>query len=152
MYPHVANCACAKVPTAAPFEWRVNRIVGPMRSRAEPEVPIQCVGNGWGFLGAINALRPPTCWPIGPHVKFFYLSDRSGAYDFHRATAAFHCMSLLSHLGHYPCLLGFLLHAANFVDRMSERFFAIDVKAALHGGNCSARVGMIRRADDDSVQ
>src|SRR6516165_7679156 len=65
---HITERAAAEVRPASPREWQIDLIVGTFRSRAEPLVPIQAVGNGLRVLGALQPLRPEG--PAGPIDHF----------------------------------------------------------------------------------
>jgi hypothetical protein len=61
-------------------------------------------------------------------------------------------VALIADLGDDFFLERFFPHGADLGDGVGQRFFAIDVFAALHGGHGGDEVSVVRRSDEDGVK
>src|SRR6266480_7250269 len=71
----VAERAGSEIPPAAPLEWRVGRIVGPLGYGTEPQIPVQGRGRMVLLEGTIDRLRPDG--PVGPELDLPHRSDET---------------------------------------------------------------------------
>src|SRR5262245_55311427 len=73
-------------------------------------------------------------------MDFANRSDDSGSHQFHSSSNWFASMSLIAHLRLYFVVNSALRHQTGFVERMCQRFLAINVLAQRHGPQ--SRYGM----------
>src|SRR6266487_3432078 len=117
MARHVAECAGAKIPKAAPLERDVSRVVRPPWRDAEPEVPIERRWRGRHLVWASDALRPPVGRPVGPDMNRAYLAKHARLYQFNQPARVRVAMALIAHLGGDFVLERRLRHQARFIHR-----------------------------------
>src|SRR5258708_2654196 len=99
MTSHIAQCAGAKLPPAAPVErHEVIDIVG-FYGSPEPQIPIEFLGNRWFAVGPGNSLRPYRA--VGPAIHFFYITNQPGFKPFPHRAHAVTGRTLITHLCHY---------------------------------------------------
>ena len=54
MTAHISQRARAEIDPAAPFERQIIGMIGALRGRTEPEVPIQCFRHGRRLFGTFH--------------------------------------------------------------------------------------------------
>src|SRR5207253_5860431 len=70
---HVAESATTEIVPPTPDKGQISVVERTFRGRAEPEVPIQTVRYGFGFLGAFETLRPKRT--VRPVCDFAHRTD-----------------------------------------------------------------------------
>ena len=108
-------------------------MVGPVRGRAEPDVPVERRGHGRDLAGRVDALGPDG--PVGPAVDLGDVADGAAPDPLADEAGALAGVALVAHLGHDVGLLGRLGQEAGLLDRMGQRFLDVDVLAQLDGGH-----------------
>ena len=147
---HVAQRARAEVPPSPPTEGAVALAVGPEGSGAEPEVPVESLGDRFR-LGALRyALGPGG--PVRPGVDLAHLSDYSGADPLHGAADGLSGVGLVAHLRGHAVLLGGLGHESGFADGVGQRLLAVDVFPQPHGHHRGVAMGVIGGGDGHRVE
>lgn len=99
---------------------------------------------------AIHALRPDGT--IRPDVNFAHRTDEAGLHDFHRAAQTILGTALVAHLRDDAVFLGQLAQEARFIDRLRQRFLAVNILAQLDGRRGHQRVHVIRGRNDDRIE
>ena len=147
---HVAERAGAEILPAAPIERVIDALlVGSVRCRAEPHVPIEVCGDRVFTGGSVDSLGPDRA--IAPDVDFANIADDAGLNDFDSAAQAVFGAALVAHLSYHLVFAGELAEGSRFVHRMCERLLAIDVFAHLDCQRGSGRVDVIGRRNDDGI-
>src|SRR2546426_140232 len=130
MTPDVSESTSPEIPPAAPFEWYVCRIVGPLRRGPQPHVPIQGGRHWWCIARAGDSLRPifveqPVRWAVGPGMHFAHISNRAIPNRFAQSSRSFRRLALVPHLCHDFVFARSICDLARFPNRMRERLLAI---------------------------
>ena len=155
--PAVAHHPAAKIPEAAPRLRMVGPMVRPHGRRADPQVPVQRCGNGRRFLGPVRPRAAPAGMAPGiigkaaPGIDFADLADQARGDPLADQPVAFHAVALDAHLRGHLVLLGRLGELAGFIDRVRQRFLAVDVLAGLDGRHGDHGMRMIGRGDHHAV-
>src|SRR5262249_20382038 len=129
---HVAKGARAVVPPAAPVEGHQAVDIVFMRSRSQPEVPVQLGGYRRRIGRPGFALRPNGA--VGPAPDFVCVADDAGVVPFAHLAYAITRRTLVPHLGDHVVLFGGLRHPADFADVVGHGFLYVHVLAHRHGG------------------
>jgi hypothetical protein len=164
MAAKVAHGAVTEIPPAIPF--RAGKIDGMKRARgrrAEPEVPIEAIGNGLRFFGAVGdendvfvafgvffALQTPGA--PDPDMRFGHGANRAALDDLDDAAVIVVSVNLDTHLGGDFGFGGDFANAAGFPDVVRERLLAIDVLFVLQGEHRRESVRVLAGADDNRVE
>lgn len=135
----------------------VERAVG---GGADPEVPVEVVGDGVFFGGApggvddIAALARwfPAPGAADPDVDVGDGADGAGLDEFDDAAVVVAGVDLGAHLGGDAGFGGGFGDDACLVDIAGEGFFAVDVFFAFEGGEGGEGVGVFGGGDDDGVE
>src|SRR6185295_7449171 len=160
----VAHRARTEVPPAVPLgTGEVDRVEGPHRRGADPEVPVEVGGNRHLFLGPFHGaddvvvrggllgrLEPPDA--ADPDVALGDLADRARLDELDHAAVVVARVDLRARLGGDLRLLRGVLDDAGFPDAVGEGLLAVDMLAHLEGGQRREGVGMLGDGDDDGVE
>ena len=149
---HVAKAARAEVPPAAPAERRIGRMIWPPGCRAQPQVPVQRLGDRRRLFGPLNPLRPPQGHPasmgrtIGPNMRLAHGANRAVLEPFGYLAIPLERHALVAHLGCDLCLSGGFGHHARFIHCAGQWFLTINMLAHFHCCDRHDCMVMIRRA------
>ncbi len=146
----VAGNARAEGAPAAPFAWVVVGVVGATGRGTEPEVPVQGRGDGDAFLDAFEPVDPAVV-AVAKAVDFADGADGSVLDPFAQKTDMLGGVALVAELGGHAVLAGGEGKGADFVDRVGQGLFAVDVLASPHGGHGDDGVGVVWGGDGDGV-
>ena len=147
----VADGAGAEVPPAAPGERVVVLgVVGPLRRRAEPEIPLDVVGHVVDFLGAPHRLRPDR--PIRPVLDPVHFADHAGFDPLADEARTLGCVALVAHLGRRAGLAGRLADHPRLADGARQRLLGEDVQAAFERGHGDHGVRVVGGRDEHRVK
>ena len=149
MASHITQCTRTEVPPASPFEGSIRWVIRAFRGRAQPQVPIDRVGDCLNLSGAFQSLRPNRS--VGPDMRLLDFPDNAGLNQFNKAAALSLGMPLIPHLGNHSCFTRYFRQNTSFFDGMSQRFLAINMFSRPHGHDRRMRVGMVRRRDGDGI-
>ena len=153
----VAHHADAEVPPAAPDFRMIGGVVGPMRGRTEPEVPVEFVRKGRGVggpgspLGTPGGMAPGVVGKVAPGIDLADLADGAVPNPFADEADAFAGVALVAHLSGEFALARGLGQGAGLVDIVSERFLEVNVFAGLEGGQGDDGMGVVGRGDHDRL-
>ena len=144
---HVADGAIAEIVPAMPFVRLQIVVIIPVRSRADPFLPMKP-----GRDRLARRTRPAAAvGPVSPAMGLGHFPDRACPNVFAKHPVSFLAMALVAHLSGHLGLAGHVPQLARFGDIMADRLFAIDVFAQLHRDHRGERVVMIGRGDKDGV-
>ena len=138
---------------AAPIPGNPERRVRPERNRPDPHIIVEPFGHLIGLVElvqiaelAIHILEGVTAGMNGMHLADGARPDPL-AEPANRAAG----MPLIAKLGDHLVLAGGLHERADFLDRVGQWLFAINMLVMLHGRHRNNRVGVIGGADDHRV-
>ncbi len=114
---HVAKSAATEVAPAAPDKRQIHVIERASGRGAEPEVPIEAIRDGIGFLGTLNALRPERT--TGPIHNFAHRADRAAPNPFAEKASRFGGLVGNGDLRSEASFAGNFSKAASFIDGVS---------------------------------
>src|SRR5256884_1032937 len=146
---HVAECARAETPPAAPFERMIRRMIRPHRRRADPQVPVNVFGDGRRVGGAFDALRPD--WAVRPGVHFAYRADHVGLNPFDGGAERIAGVAAVAHLRGDLVFARGAGELARFVEVVRERLLAVNMLAELDGGHRGDGVVVVGNGHHHSV-
>ena len=117
-------------------------------SGAEPHVPVEVFGDR--SLGGTTApLRPH--WPVGPDVEFLDAPEVAPLDEGRRLAERVGGRPLVAHLRRHLLAAGDLAHQSGFGDRLREWLLAEAGLAEIHRRHGGHDMGVVGRADGDSV-
>src|SRR5260370_4839842 len=147
---HVAESAATEIAPNAPDERQVRVVERTLRRRAEPEVPIETFGDGFGLLWAFDALRPVrTAGPVG---DFAHRADGTVPNPFAEQASGLGGLVANGNLSGDAGFTRDFGEAARFIDGVGQRLLAEDVFALLHRRSGDGGMKMVRGADNDGVE
>src|SRR5262245_21718819 len=128
MAGNVAERAGPEVPPAPPLGREVSRVIGPGRSRPQPEIPLERVRHGGRFGRTSHSLGPvfieeSARWAIRPDMHFAHRADGVVEKKLLKPARLLGGLSLVSHLGSDFRRAGSLGHFARLPHGMGERLF-----------------------------
>lgn len=120
------------------------------RRRPDEGVPVERLGHALVVFGTHQPLRPDRA--VGEGLDLAHLADFAVPYPFAADLAhAFGRSALVAHLRGYLVLGGQFGQQTRFVDRVRQRFLAIDVLAGRNGVGRDDRVGVVGRSHHDRI-
>ena len=146
---HVAQRTRAEIPPAAEIPRGIDRVVGTHRRRPDEGVPVERFGHALVVFGTHQPLRPDRA--VGEGLNLAHLADFAVPYPFADLAHAFGRSALVAHLRGYLVLGGQFGQQTRFVDRVRQRFLAIDVLAGRNGVGRDDRVGVVGRSHHDRI-
>ena len=146
----VAHGAVAEGDPAAPFRWQVRWMIGPILRWPQPHIPIQRRRN------LVLLAQMGQFVDAGVHCRASCMNGVDAAdgaipYPFTTIADRIKRVALIAQLGDHLVFLRGLHQFADLVHRVGQRFFAINVLAALDGGHRRHGVTMVRRGDHDRI-
>ena len=147
MTAHVAQRAGAEIPPAPPLAGHILGMIGPVRGRAQPQIPVQRRRD------RRRVGRPRAAAPVlaAPEIDPADLADDAGLDPLHKGLHLAGGVELRAHLGHDALLAGHFGELANLVDIMAQGLLAVDVLAHFDSHHRRHRVQVVRRRDRHSV-
>ena len=141
----------------------IDLVERPLRRGAEPEVPVEPLGDRRGFLGPLGhvddvvvplgrLLRLPAPGPADPDVHVVHRPDRAGLDQLDHAAVVVAGVDLRAHLGRDLGLRRRLADDPGLPDVVRQRLLAVDVLAQLQGRQRGEGVGVLGRAHDHRVE
>ena len=146
---HVAQRTRTEIPPAAEIPRGIDRVVGTHRRRPDEGVPVERLGHALVVFGTHQPLRPDRA--VGEGLDLAHLADFAVPYPFADLAHAFGRSALVAHLRGYLVLGGQFGQQTRFVDRVRQRFLAIDVLAGRNGVGRDDRVGVVGRSHHDRI-
>ena len=149
----VANGAAAERHPAAPIPRHPERRVRLEGRRAEPQIIVEALGH------VVMLIQFGQVWDLAIHIfesiaagmHGVDLPDGARPDPFAQAADSITGVPLIAELRDHLVFVGGRHKLADFMDRVGQRFFAIDMLAAPHGRHGDDGMGVIRRADDHAV-
>ena len=149
MAGHVAHRAGAEVLPRAPAERVIRRVVRAHGRRADPQIPVQAIGNRRRVSRPGHPLRPDRT--VGPAVHLADRADGPGGDPFLHQPQPLFRVALVAHLGDDLVLPGGLGQRTRLADRPRERLLHVHVLAKLHRRHRDDRVIVVGGGDHDRV-
>ena len=147
--PHVAESAATEVAPAAPDKRQIGMVERTFRRRTEPEVPIQTIRDSFGFLRALEPLRPERT--VRPVCDFAHRPDRAVPNPFAEQAGGFGGLVADGNLRGNARFASDFSDAARFIDGVRQRLLAKNMFALLHCGSGDGGMKMVRSANNDGV-
>ena len=133
----------------------IDRVIGPILSRTEPQIPVQRRRDGRRVLGPCHdrEIRPRIAahGPVAPGVHLPHRTDGPIRDPFVEHPDLVGGMALVAHLGLHLGRAGRLGQLAHLANRMGQRLLEVDVFAVLEAGHRDHVVRVVGRRDDDPV-
>ena len=143
----VAGLARSEVPPEAPVVGRIGGAVGTCPGGSEPEIPLEMFRNR---RGALRQARHSSASSY-PGVTLTDLADGLFLDELNNPVDVSDRVTLDAELGGDLLFAGKVGHDSYLLNRMSHRFFAVEMLAKLQCRNGGVEVGMVRGADGDRV-
>src|SRR5205085_3271671 len=118
---------------------------------AEPCLPIQVTGNGFGLRLDFGTLRPVFAGPVRPGVDFGDVADLAAPDDFGAFAGAGVGVALITHLRGHAVFRGGGRELLGLPNGTGEGFLAVDVFAPGHGPHGGGGVHVIGAGDENGV-
>ena len=120
-----------------------------LRCWPQPQIPIEVSRHGIlpGRTG--DPLRPDRA--VGPNVNLLHRSDHTSLDDLNGAPQPIFGAALVAHLGHDFVIFGQLAQVASFVNRLGQRFLAVNVFPHLDRSRGNDAVQVIRNGNRDRI-